>query len=133
MLRERLGEDVAGHHTFVLSSDGDIQTPICLGAASLAGLWGLHRLTVLFDKNQVQLSGPTSRCDATDHKKLFESLGWRVIEIDGHDHDAIRTALDAALTEKKRPTIIIGTTVIAKGSNSMATILLLRASTTSML
>jgi len=119
MLRERLGEDVAGHHTFVLSSDGDIQTPICLGAASLAGLWGLHRLTVLFDKNQVQLSGPTSRCDATDHKKLFESLGWRVIEIDGHDHDAIRTALDAALTEKKRPTIIIGTTVIAKGSNSM--------------
>ena len=119
MLRERLGEDVAGHHTVVLSSDGDIQAPVYLGAAALAGLWGLHRLTVLFDKNQVQLSGPTSRCDATDHKKLFESLGWRVIEIDGHDHEAIRAALAAARAEKKRPTMIIGTTVIAKGSSTM--------------
>lgn len=119
MLRERLGEDVAGHRTFVLSSDGDIQTPVCMGAAALAGLWGLNRLTVLFDKNLVQLSGPTSRCDGTDHKKLFESLGWRVIEIDGHDHQAIRSALTAAMAEKKRPTIIIGTTVIAKGSQSM--------------
>jgi len=119
MLRARLGDDVAGHHTFVLSSDGDIQTPVCMGAAALAGFWGLHRLVVLFDKNLVQLSGPTSRCDATDHKKLFESLGWRVIEIDGHDHTAIHDALSAAMAEKKRPTIIIGTTVIAKGSNSM--------------
>jgi len=119
MLRARLGDDVAGHHTFVLSSDGDIQTPVCMGAAALAGFWGLHRLVVLFDKNLVQLSGPTSRCDATDHKKLFESLGWRVIEIDGHDHTAIHDALSAAIAEKKRPTIIIGTTVIARGSNSM--------------
>lgn len=119
MLRERLGEDVAGHHTYVLSSDGDIQTPVCLGAAALAGVWGLNRLTVLYDKNHIQLSGPTSRCDVTDHKKVFEGLGWRVIEIDGHDQEAITAALTAAQGEKKRPTLIIGSTIIAKGSSSM--------------
>uniref|UniRef100_I2Q0A4 Transketolase n=1 Tax=Desulfovibrio sp. U5L TaxID=596152 RepID=I2Q0A4_9BACT len=116
MLRARLGQDVAGHHTYVLSSDGDVQTPVFLGSAALAGLWGLSRLIVLFDKNQVQLAGPTSVCDNTDHKKLFESLGWQALEIDGHDHAAIRAALETARAEKKRPTIIIGTTTIAKGS-----------------
>ncbi len=119
MLRERLGQDIAGHYTYVLSSDGDVQTPVFLGSAALAGLWGLGRLIVLFDKNQVQLAGPTSVCDATDHKRLFESLGWQVIEIDGHDHAAIRAAIEAGRAETGRPTIIIGTTTIAKGSASM--------------
>lgn len=119
MLRQRLGEDVAGHFTYVLSSDGDVQTPVFLGSAALAGLWGLGRLIVLFDKNQVQLAGPTAVCDATNHKKLFESLGWQVIEIDGHDHAAIRAAIEAGKAEKKRPTMIIGLTTIAKGSCSM--------------
>jgi len=119
MLRARLGDDVAGHHTYVLSSDGDVQAPVFLGSAALAGLWGLGRLIVLFDKNQVQLAGPTAVCDATDHKKLFESLGWHVIEIDGHDHAAIHAAIDAARAETRRPSMIIGLTTIAKGSCSM--------------
>jgi transketolase len=119
MLRARLGEDISGHFTYVLSSDGDVQTPVLLGSAALAGLWGLGRLIVLFDKNQVQLAGPTNVCDATNHKKLFESLGWQAIEIDGHDHAAIRAAIEAGKAETKRPTIIIGTTTIAKGSCSL--------------
>jgi transketolase len=119
MLRARLGEDIAGHYTYVLSSDGDVQTPVFLGSAALAGLWGLGRLIVLFDKNLVQLAGPTSVCDATNHKKLFESLGWQAIEIDGHDHAAIRAAIESAKAETKRPTIIIGATTIAKGSATM--------------
>ena len=119
MLRARLGEDIACHRTFALASDGDIQEPVCLGSAALAGLWGLNHLVVLYDRNQVQLAGPTNRSDATDHKKVFEGLGWRVIEIDGHDHEAIRAALASAMTEKKRPTLIIGNTVIARGSAGM--------------
>jgi transketolase len=119
MLRARLGEDIAGHRTFALASDGDLQEPVCLGAAALAGLWGLDRLTVLYDSNQIQLAGPTSRADATDHKKLFESLGWRVLEIDGHDHEAIAGALRTAATEKKRPTLIIGHTIMAMGAETM--------------
>jgi transketolase len=119
MLRARLGEDIAGQYTYVLSSDGDVQTPVFQGAAALAGLWGLGRLIVLFDKNMVQLASATSVCDHTDHKKLFEALGWHVVEIDGHDHAAIRKALDAARAETRKPSLIIGHTIIAKGSFSM--------------
>ena len=119
MLRARLGEDVAGHYTYVMSSDGDVQAPVFLGSAALAGLWGLGRLIVLFDKNKVQLASATSVCDATNHVKLFEGLGWHVIDIDGNDQAAIHAALDAARAETARPTIIIGNTVIAKGAFSM--------------
>ncbi|MEA4857428.1 transketolase [Solidesulfovibrio sp.] len=119
MLRARLGADIAGHYTYVLSSDGDVQAPVFFGSAALAGLWGLGRLIVLFDKNKVQLASATSVCDATDHKKLFESLGWHVVEIDGNNHAAIRAALDAARAEKAKPSIIIGNTIIAKGAFSM--------------
>ncbi len=119
MLRARLGHDVVDHYTYVLASDGDIQTPVCLGAAALAGHFRLSRLIVCYDNNKVQLAGPTSRCDRTDHKMVFEGLGWRVIEIDGHDHDRIRAALAEAKTDAGKPTLIIGHTTIAKGSCSM--------------
>ncbi|QAZ67558.1 transketolase [Solidesulfovibrio carbinolicus] len=119
MLRERLGEDIAGHYTYVLSSDGDVQTPVFQGSAALAGLWGLGRLIVLFDKNQVQLSGPVAICDHVDYAKLFASMGWHVVEIDGHDHAAIRAAIEAAKAETSRPSMIIGLTTIAKGSATM--------------
>ncbi len=119
MLRARLGDDIAGHYTYVLSSDGDVQEPVFLGSAALAGLWGLGRLVVLFDKNKFQLASATSVCDATDHVKLFESLGWQVIEIDGNDQTAIRAALDAARAETAKPTMIIGNTIIAKGAATM--------------
>jgi len=119
MLRERLGEDIAGQYTYVLSSDGDVQTPVFQGSAALAGLWGLGRLIVLFDKNQIQLSGPVAICDHTNYKTLFESMGWHVVEIDGHDHAAIAGALDAARAETSRPSMIIGHTTIAKGASTM--------------
>lgn len=119
MLRERLGQNITDHYTYVLSSDGDVQTPVFQGSAALAGLWGLGRLIVLFDKNQIQLSGPVAICDHTNYKTLFESMGWQVIEIDGHDHAAISAALDAARAETSRPSMIIGHTTIAKGACTM--------------
>lgn len=119
MLRARLGADVCSHFTYVLSSDGDFQTPVCLGAAALAGLWRLSRLVVYYDNNKVQLAGPTSLCDAADHKKVFEGLGWRVLDIDGHDHGQIREALTRAKADVGKPTLIIGHTTIAAGSCSM--------------
>ncbi|QLA16955.1 transketolase [Desulfolutivibrio sulfoxidireducens] len=119
MLRARLGQDIVNHYTYALASDGDIQTPVCLGAAALAGHFELSRLIVCYDNNKVQLAGPTSRCDRTDHKKVFEGLGWRVLEIDGHDHARIRAALAEAKTDAGKPTLIIGHTTIAKGSCSM--------------
>lgn len=116
MVRARLGQDICDHYTYVLASDGDMQEPICMGSAALAGHWGLGKLIAFYDSNQIQLSGPTKRCDETDYKTVFEGLCWHVIEIDGHDHEAIRKAISQAQLETSRPTLIIGHTTIAKGT-----------------
>ena len=118
-LRSRLGDELCNHFTYALASDGDLQEPVTLGSAALAGGWGLGRLIVYYDSNKIQLAGPTERADCADYKRIFESFCWQVIEIDGHDHDQIRKALTAARMEQNRPTLIIGHTVIAKGSANL--------------
>jgi transketolase len=118
-IRARLGEDVCDHFTYALVSDGDLQEPVAMGSAALAGGWGLGRLIVYYDSNKIQLAGPTERADCSDYRKIFEAFCWQVIEIDGHDHDQIAKALTAARAEGQRPTLIIGHTVMAKGSSSM--------------
>lgn len=121
-LQARLGQDIIGHYTYVLCGDGDIQEPIALGAAQLAAHYRLGKLIVFYDRNQVQISGKTSRSDSTDIAKMFKSFGWQVLSIDGHDHKAIQTAIEKAqqsAQEKNCPTLIIGNTVMAKGSASM--------------
>ena len=118
-LRHRFGEPYVNHWTYALASDGDLQEPVALGAAALAGIWGLGRLIVLYDKNEIQLAGPTSRCDCTDYRKVFEGLCWQVIDIDGHDHQAIREAIAAAKAETGRPTLIVGHTIMAKGTANL--------------
>ncbi|WP_028574236.1 transketolase [Desulfonatronovibrio hydrogenovorans] len=118
-LRANLGSEICNHFTYVLASDGDLQEPISLGSAALAGGWGLGKLIVYYDSNKIQLAGPTDRADCSDYKKIFEAFCWQVIEIDGHDHDQIRKAITAAKTEEQRPTLIIGHTVMAKGSASL--------------
>ena len=106
------------HYTYILAGDGDLQEPIALGAASLAGHWNLSRLIMFYDKNDIQIEGQTNRCDSTDYVQLFQSMNWNVQEIDGHDHNEIRNAIKKA-KESDKPSIIIGNTTIAKGSHSM--------------
>ncbi|TVR00030.1 MAG: transketolase [Desulfovibrionales bacterium] len=119
MQAAKFGNDVVNHFTYVLVSDGDLQEPVALGASSLAGHWGLGKLIVFYDSNQIQLSGPTDRSDCTDYRKLYEAFCWHVLEVDGHDRDQIRTAIREAQEETSRPTLIIGHTVIAKGTATM--------------
>ncbi|WP_045215453.1 transketolase [Desulfonatronovibrio magnus] len=118
-LRSKLGADICDHFTYVLASDGDLQEPIALGSAALAGGWGLSKLIVYYDSNKIQLAGPTDRADCSDYKKIFDAFCWQVLEIDGHDHDQIKKAINAARLEDQRPTLIIGHTTMAKGSATM--------------
>ncbi len=115
-LNARLGADIADHYTYVLAGDGDVQEPVALGAAQLAGHFKLNKLIMYYDNNRIQISGHTDRADSTDIAKMFESFQWRVVEIDGHDHAAMRREIDAAKTQTEKPTIIIGKTVMSKGS-----------------
>ena len=109
---------LVGHYTYVLASDGDFQEPITLGAGSMAGHWGLSRLIVYYDSNNAQISGKVDRSDSTNYALVFEGFGWHVQEIDGHNHDQIREAIEKAQVVD-RPSLIIGTTFMAQGSATM--------------
>ena len=104
--------------TYILAGDGDIQEPITLSASTLAGHWKLSKLIMFYDKNDIQIAGQTSRVDSTDYVNLYTSMGWHVQEIDGHNHSQIRTAIINA-QKSNLPSLIIGRTIIAKGSYSL--------------
>ena len=117
MLQDSIKND-RPQYTYILAGDGDLQEPIALGSASLAGHWQLSQLIMFYDKNDIQIAGETNRCDSTNYAQLFESMNWDVQEIDGHNHDEIRNAITNAQKTSK-PSIIIGNTIMAKGSHSM--------------
>ncbi len=114
-LADRFGEWTA-HKTFAFISDGGIQEEISQGAGRLAGYLGLGNLVMFYDSNDIQLSSPTDDVTDEDTAKKYEAWGWRTITIDGHDPEAIRRALDGALSQDERPTLIIGKTVMGKGA-----------------
>jgi len=119
ILSENFGKDTINHYTYCLHSDGDIQEPVSQGSIALAGHWHLGKLIVFYDANDIQISGNVSRSDSTDYVKMYESHGWHVQEINGHNHDEIRTAIRLAQIEIDKPSVIIGKTKIAMGCANM--------------
>ena len=115
ILSTKFGSDVVNHFTYVLHGDGDIQEPVAQGSIACAGHWGLGKLIAFYDSNDAQISGKVSRSDSTDYAKMYESHGWHVQVIDGHSHDAIRSAIRIAQMEVNRPSVIIGETIMANG------------------
>ncbi|MBA4304010.1 MAG: transketolase [Sphingobacteriaceae bacterium] len=117
--QEVLGSDLINNKIYSLVGDGDLQEDVALGAMQIAGHLGLHNLVVYYDKNDIQISGKTERVSSVNFRQLFEAMQWEVLEINGHDHAAIRASLDHAQTERSRPLLIIGETVMAKGAATM--------------
>ncbi len=114
-LAKVLDKELFNYRTWVLCSDGDLQEGVALGSASLAGHLRLGNLVWVYDKNHIQLSGPTNKCISDDYQKVFSGFGWQVLSIDGHDHSSIRRAYETARKTSDRPTIIIAETVMGKG------------------
>jgi transketolase len=111
----RFGEWMA-HKTYTFISDGGVQEEISQGAGRLAGYLGLNNLIMFYDSNDIQLSTETKEVTKEDTAKKYEAWGWNVITINGNDADEIRNALKNAQSEKERPTIIIGKTIMGKGA-----------------
>lgn len=114
-IAERFGE-WTGHKIYTFISDGGIQEEISQGAGRIAGYLGLSNLIMFYDSNDIQLSTETREVTMEDTASKYEAWGWKVITIPGNDPDAIRSALDEAVREKERPTLIIGKTVMGKGA-----------------
>lgn len=118
-LAARFGRDLVDHWTYVIASDGDLMEGISHEAAALAGHHKLERLIVLYDDNSISIDGSTSLAMSTNQQGRFQSYGWHVITVDGHDPEQIEAALDEALSVVK-PSLIACRTEIGRGSPGKA-------------
>ncbi|HEX7072731.1 MAG TPA: transketolase [Hyphomicrobiaceae bacterium] len=112
----RLGPDVIDHHTYVISGDGCLMEGISQEAITLAGHLGLGRLIVLFDDNGISIDGPTALSTSDDQIRRFEAAGWNTASIDGHDPEAIASAISRARSDDSKPWLIACKTVIGYGA-----------------
>lgn len=118
-LQARFG-DVVAHKTYAFISDGGIQEEISQGAGRLAGFLGLSNLIMFYDANRVQLSTMVNEVTDEDIAAKYRAWNWNVIEINGNNADEIASAITAAQVETKRPTLIIGNTVMGLGAVTAA-------------
>lgn len=115
-LEARLGKTVMQHTIYAYISDGAVEEEISQGVGRIAGNLGLSNLVMFYDSNDIQLSTECGVVMNEDTEAKYKAWNWNVIKINGNDVTEIRKALDAALQEKDRPTLIIGKTVMGKGA-----------------
>ena len=117
-----LGAKLAGKDltVYAVLGDGEIQEGQIWEACMYAGAHGLDNLIAILDSNKVQLDGTVKEVlDTGDLRAKFESFGFHVLSIDGHDVEAIACAIDEAKATKGKPTMIIANTVKGKGISFM--------------
>ncbi|MEB2324680.1 MAG: transketolase, partial [Sorangiineae bacterium] len=115
----RLARDDAAlldYRVFGLCSDGDLMEGVSAEASSVAGHLGLDNLVMVYDDNHITIDGRTEISFTEDVGKRYEAYGWYVQHVDGHSPDEVRAALDRAVAEPKRPSLIVARTHIAIGS-----------------
>lgn len=111
------GHAIVDHHTYVFVGDGCLMEGVSHEAASFAGTQQLGKLIAVYDDNNVSIDGEVSGWFTEDIPARFASYGWHVVEnIDGHDSDAVRSALLKAKQETGRPSMICCKTRIGYGS-----------------
>lgn len=119
MMAARVDQEVINNKTYVICGDGDLMEGISQEAISFAGHLKLKNLIVLFDDNGITIDGKTSLSTSDDTLMRFNASGWKTLEIDGHNEDAIRQALTLAQTNDA-PTLIACKTTIAFGAPTKA-------------
>jgi len=107
-------------HTYCMVGDGECHEGSVWEAAMAAGHYKPTNLTLFVDRNQLCLDGPTEDVMAIEPLDAkFESFGWKVITIDGHDFDQIDDAINGSHAEKDLPVVIIANTIKGKGVDFM--------------
>jgi transketolase len=113
----RDGHAIMDHHTYVFLGDGCLMEGISHEACSLAGTLGLGKLIAFYDDNGISIDGEVQGWFTDDTPARFEAYGWHVIpDVDGHDHAAVKQAIEQARGETARPTLICCKTIIGWGS-----------------
>ncbi len=113
----RSGHSIIDHHTYVFLGDGCLMEGISHEGCSLAGTLKLGKLIAFYDDNGISIDGEVQAWFTDDTPMRFRSYGWHVIpDVDGHDADAVSSAIEQARSESQRPTLICCKTVIGFGS-----------------
>jgi len=115
-LEARLGHTPMQHKIYAYISDGGVEEEISQGTGRIAGILGLNNLIMFYDSNDIQLSTECGVVMNEDTAAKYKAWGWNVMTINGNDPDEIRQALLDAQKEEKRPTLIIGKTIMGKGA-----------------
>ncbi|MDK1225954.1 transketolase [Cronobacter turicensis] len=117
----RPGHEIVDHNTYVFMGDGCLMEGISHEVCSLAGTLGLGKLIGFYDHNGISIDGETEGWFTDDTAKRFEAYHWHVVhEIDGHDPEAIKRAIEEAQQVTDKPSLIICRTVIGFGSPNKA-------------
>lgn len=119
ILAAKYGEDVCNHYTYAICGDGCLMEGISEEAISLAGHWGLNKLIVFWDNNNITIDGTVDKANSTDQIARFKAVGWNTIEIDGHNYTEIEHAIEKAKKSDK-PTLIACKTKIGFGAPTKA-------------
>ena len=102
--------------TWVFCGDGDLEEGISHEVCSWAGAMKLSDLILVYDSNHITIEGDTALAMRDDTKRRFESYGWKVLEVDGHDIEAIDRVYRRATHVKDQPVLVIATTHIGFGA-----------------
>jgi transketolase len=109
------------HHVIALAGDGCLQEGVTREAVAFAAHNGLDNLIVIFDSNDVTLDAMAKVTQSEDIRKVYLALGWDVVQIDGHDLEAVQKAVSRAKkTNNGRPKLIISRTLIGRGIPEVA-------------
>ena len=114
-LTSKFNKELVDHYTYVFAGDGCLMEGLSHEASSLAGHLKLNKLIVFFDNNSISIDGPTSLSISENITQRYEAYGWKVINIDGHNHIEISNAIIQA-KKNKYPTLISCKTKIGYGS-----------------
>ncbi|UUE97326.1 transketolase [Xanthomonas hortorum pv. pelargonii] len=113
--------EIVDHRTWVFMGDGCMMEGISHEAASLAGTWGLGKLVAFWDNNHISIDGNTDGWFSDNTPARFEAYGWHVVrDVDGHDAEKIKAAIETALENTDKPTLICCRTKIGFGAPSKA-------------
>ncbi|MDP4946393.1 MAG: transketolase, partial [Alishewanella sp.] len=111
------GFDIVDHFTYVFLGDGCLMEGISHEACSLAGTLGLGKLIAFWDDNGISIDGHVEGWFTDNTPARFEAYGWHVVpNVDGHDPEAVKAAIEQARAVTDKPTLICCKTVIGYGS-----------------
>ena len=116
----RDGHHIVDHYTYVFLGDGCLMEGISHEACSLAGTLGLGKLIAFYDDNGISIDGHVEGWFTDDTPKRFEAYGWHVVrDVDGHDPEAVKKAIQEARSVNDKPSMICCKTVIGYGAPNL--------------